>query len=133
MNRLCTTTVSLLIVAMLFTGCLSRSDRYQRDRDEKSLYAVLHKDVKPGASRASVRALLGLGQEPLDYASKLESFKTLAERYPDEFPDGVQDGDVFVGHAIGTTMFCQLQFRDDRLINHKPEDFKKYDLVKSVM
>lgn len=100
---------------------------YRQQRDAEWLYAVLHEDVKAGDSIERVQELLGKGQAADEPDRLLEATRKLAEMHPVGYPDGVQEGDVFLGYPIGKRSILYLQFRNGKLVNHIPDHFAEYE------
>jgi hypothetical protein len=117
--------ITMLAVALVVIGCDSRS-HYRRYRDGKSLYAILHNEIKPGDSIERVQELLGSGEPPSQPERILSAMKKLCLKHPDGCPDGVQENDIFIGYPIRDGGTLYLQFRDGRLVNHVAEDYTEY-------
>jgi len=118
----------VLIVFCLSTlvglpGC-SDDAHYRARHDAKSLFRVLHSQVKPGDTMQRVQELLGRGQPPEDPEKSLARARKFAERQPQSFPVGVRDDDRFLEYSAGN-LGVILQFRDGRLINFDTNQFKQ--------
>jgi hypothetical protein len=130
MKRLTTwlAVVALLLLFGLAAGWffMPATTHYHLFADEASLNAVLFGQVKPGDSMARLIRLLGAGK-PVDEQQRVKLLGTIANfqrQTPASTPDGVEPDDQFLGYeASGMTIY--LQFRDERLINFRPEDFER--------
>lgn len=119
------TLLILSIGIMLITaasGCTA-SAHYREHQDAESFFEALHKEIKPGDSRARVQQLLGPGVAPADKAPVLAATRKLAEQNPARVPDGVRDTDEFLGYRYGRRSIGFLQFRDGKLVNFSPRDY----------
>ena len=112
-----------LIASATVSGC-SKAGHYRVHQDAKSLFATLHKEIKPGDSFQRVEELLGKGEPPQNREKLIAAVKKFAQRLPQSYPDGVRDDDVFLDYRAGN-MTVSLQFREGRLINLNPKDFEK--------
>ena len=108
---------------VVLCGC-STARHYQSHGDAKSLFATLHRQIKPGDSIERVRELLGPGTLSSDPSKSVARAQRMAQRFPEEYPAGVRVDDVFLGYDCGQTTL-DLQFRSGQLINFKPERFEK--------
>ena len=116
-----------LIVSATVSGC-SKAGHYRAHHDAESLFATLHKEIKPGDSIQRVEELLGKGEPPRN-PEKLRAFVTKrVESVPQEFPDGVRDDDVFLAYRAGN-MTIHLQVRGGRLINFNSKEYEKLPLA----
>jgi len=112
-----------LMVSAIVVGC-SKAKHYRAHHDAESLYATLHKDIKPGDSIERVEELLGIGEPPRNPEKLVAVTQKFAQRSPQSYPDGVRDGDVFLGYR-GGNQTLYLQFREGRLINFNAKDFEQ--------
>lgn len=122
MSMTCLTFCLLLSLS----SCRQNNDasaHYQKEKDIKSLYAVLCNQVENGCSMDDVRLLLG--QEDLTMSEKGHSAtKKLVDRAPSNFPDGFQDSDRILAYSSDETTIVFLQFRNGQLVNHNPIEFE---------
>jgi hypothetical protein len=110
---------------------LSPALHYRHCQDGESLYAIF-RGLRPGDTMAKVTGLLGPGTEPQDRARHLAATRRIATKVPEGYPAGVEDTDVFLGYAYEEGMTMYLQFRDGKLVNHRPEacrEVQKYDVM----
>jgi len=117
--------VSGTVLFALFV-VLNPALRYRWRHDGASLYKVLYNQLKDGDSREEVERLLGLGTPAANPARLLSANREFARRRPASYPDGAKDGDTFLGHRVGGGSMLYLEFRDGRLVNHIPSDFREY-------
>jgi len=124
MNRACTL-VGFAIVLVSVYGC-SSAKHYRANHDAKSLYATLHSDISNGDPIGKVQELLGPGQnvDTKDRHKLVNHIRACVAKYPESYPQGLQDGDTFVRYPIGKLCAVYLQFRNDRLVNHLREHFR---------
>ena len=94
--------------------------------DEPSLNHVLSKQVQRGDSIEHVQTLLGRGERPSgkDRDQLLKATQNFAGRWPDQYPDRVKLDDVFLGYNVRGNV-TYLQFRNGKLTNFNPNDFKQ--------
>lgn len=115
----------LLASLFLIGGCSeSAEEHYRKNHDGESLYRVLHDQVKPGDSLAKVQGLLGQGEASV--ARTRAAVKQFAQRFQSQFPAGYQEHDVLVDFATPGG-WLTLQFRDNKIINYRPEDYAHYE------
>ena len=98
---------------------------YKKHHDGKSLYAVLYEYVEPGCSTERIEQLLGPPVLTHDKEKLRSVTKKFVEKFPDMYPDGIKDMDTFVSYPIDGGSL-NLQFRNGRLINHLPDEFREY-------
>lgn len=102
------------------------ADHYQRFQDGNSLYQLLSSSVDRGDSLEDVEDLLGQGVPVVESAEELrQQLQEIAQAYPEHYPDGVFATDRFVGYSFGRGQIV-LQFRNQTLINHRPETFQNW-------
>lgn len=123
--------ISLLLVLLvaLWQQTLRRSISDNPSARRKAISQVLSNQIQPYDSIEKVRELLGPGTllaSGEEHERLLRSVETFAEKFPDQFPDGVKEQDVFLECEWDQGASLQLQFRDGLLINHDPEDFVEY-------
>lgn len=124
----------VLAVVILFayactTGQLSGM-LYRYTHGGKWLYSALYHGLRNGDTREQVEDLLGPGRKT-DSAKIVEVTKKIAGSNPAGYPHGVEDTDTFLGFLLpGGELF--LQFRDGVLINFDPDDFAKYESVRTI-
>lgn len=115
--------VTCFIVSGTVVGC-SKAKHYRAHHDAESLYATLHKEIKPCDSVRRVGELLGEGLPARNPERLVAVTQKFAQRSPQSYPEGVRDDDMFLGYQGGSgTLY--LQFRAGRLINFNPRDFEK--------
>ncbi len=96
--------------------------RYRRDHDEVSFRAVLHGRIANGDTIERVEAFLGPGKVKSDPKVR-RSAATIAMQSPEEYPQGVDEGDEFRGYQTGPGVSTILQFRGRRLVNFDPRNY----------
>lgn len=125
-SKTTTTGVVLAVVGLLFAVSLRFGTNRERfPNDLASFSQILANDIQPGASLAEVEALLGPGAG-LTVAERTTAASAVLRWQKDQpayYADGVLDRDVFLRWPIPGGCTLQLQFRDDRLINHAPDSY----------
>ena len=109
---------------------LARADRelppaihYRHCHEAESLYAAIHDTLRAGDTMAKVETLLGPGLVPENRAEFLTQMRRTAADTPARYPDGIADGDAFLGYARGPSTLY-LQFRHGKLINFSHDEFR---------
>jgi len=121
--------VVLTIAVIVLSAYICETGRfsaavYRYTGSGKWLYSTLYHGVQNGDTIEQVEQLLGPGKK--GGAKLLNSFKRLAEKYPESCPDGYKEADEAVGFPLpGSELY--LQFRNGVLINFDPTDFEKYE------
>jgi len=113
----------VLIVAA-GSGC-SPAQRYRQLQEAQSLFAALHQQVKNGDSVQNLQKLLGPGTQPANKNGLLRATRRFAQRYPQDYPAGVKDEDLFIVYSTEGDLTVALQFRDGRLINFNRQDYEQ--------
>lgn len=119
------------VALFLIVGCSKSTDEhYRQHHDGKSLYQVLHKQVRSGESLENVQSLLGRGEEssPRTRAA-VERF---ARKHETQYPDGYQESDQLVDYPIEGG-WLTLQFRSGQLVNFRPGDFARYEPMRGAV
>ncbi len=116
-----------LSVSAYVSGC-SKTDsagaHYQQKKDVKSLYAVLYSQIINGCSVDEVQQLLGQDNPSMSERGS-SAIRKLAERSPNNFPDGFQVDDHVIAYTTNEDFIVFLQFRNGQLINYNPGEFSK--------
>jgi hypothetical protein len=113
-----------LAVAALLSGCTSAA-HYRTFHRGKSLYRVAYTELQPGDTYEKVAALLGPGELMND--KRRARMARGSEQYPKYFPDGVKETDIFFNYPLNKGESISLQFRDRKLVNFTPDEFKTYE------
>lgn len=117
--------VTLAVVAALPSASLE-ADHYQRFRDGKSLYTLLHGSIGRGDSLQDVENLIGPGVPLVEDTEEFRtSLRETAQWHPELFPDGVLDSDVFLTWP-GSDQQVTMQFRNGFLVNHSRSQFADF-------
>jgi len=127
--------VTVMLIGFMMQGC-SRVKHYQSHHDCESLYLVLHQQIKASDYKAAVEQLLGTGKipSPAEKDKLLSAIKKGTQKFPQAYPDSVEDTDEFLWYGCGPENvngcgeIFSLQFRDGKLINHR-QGFSKYQPV----
>jgi len=124
--------VWLLAATVVVVGCTSpkksATARYYESASPEKLYAVLHRSVKSGDALGDVADALEPDFMVLQFrpARTIAAQKRIAERHPEQMPDGVQDSDYFLAIPIEPNGCLYLQVRDGKLVNFNPEHYREY-------
>ncbi|MCK5851291.1 MAG: hypothetical protein KAH23_10280 [Kiritimatiellae bacterium] len=113
--------VSCLIAVC--SGCMSTAAHYRRFQDRESLFAVLNAQIKPGAGREGVFALLG--EKTYHNEAHLQGVFGLYKQKPNEFPQGLKKDDTIIFYPHGEHGLVRLIFRKGALINYNPQKYKE--------
>jgi hypothetical protein len=116
--------VGVGIVGMVLAGWRIHH-QWQGKHRHRVLLERLHKSVRNGDSIEKVQSLLGPGDLVQDASSPIRT----VEAHPDHYPHGVEPGDIFLLYDPRIRDWVYLQFRNGRLVNHRPEAFAKYSDV----
>ena len=127
--------VLTLAVILLFsyactTGQLSALV-YRYTHSGKWLYSALYHGVNKGDTIEQVESLLGPGRTA-GSARIINVSKKFAQSTPALWPDGVDDGDIFLGFLEHDGELF-LQFRDGVLVNFDPNEYSEYDEIIATM
>jgi hypothetical protein len=118
-----------LLVGVGIVGVVLAGWRIHHQRQGKHRHHILlenlHESIRNGDSIEKVRSLLGPGELVQDASLPIRTI----EAHPDHYPDGVEPGDVFLLFEPRIRDWVYLQFRNDRLVNHRPADFAEYSEV----
>ena len=121
MNRFVLALLGLIAsVALIFAG---RWYLWTHHRPQMIRFSM-HRQIAPGETQQSVDAILGPGRT-LPEAEAVPIVRVV-RKYPKDHPDGYADRDRFVRYRETNRVGLILQFRDGRLINHNPDDFRDY-------
>lgn len=118
--------LTVLLAILTVTGCTSATKHYRVHGDGPSLYRLLHDDIRSGQRLEEVRSRLGPGNIPCDQERVREVHLRMLTKAPQSFPYGVKDTDRYVDWQFDGGPWITLQFRDNRLVNHLPQEFSEY-------
>lgn len=101
-------------------GCLQ-----QRPSNMQSFSQMLTTKIQPGDSSWQVQRILGPGTTltAAETAVAAQAVRRWQIEEPMLYPAGAAEGDVFLRWKIPDGCNLQLQFRNDRLINHAPQSY----------
>ena len=128
MNRRRWTILSVIVVAVLaivLGGLFATPDwaHYRLFHDANSLRAAFNSSIRVGATVGEVQDILGPGRLHSPSATEVARMSKSASRFPESYPDGYQNGDVFLFYAVRPRGSFGLQFRNGTLINFDPAQY----------
>jgi hypothetical protein len=93
----------------------------------RMFYQRLVDSVKPGDTIQKVQGTLGEGTllSVNQNGAELSLAIQATQAFPEHYPDAVEAGDVFLFYELQDSAKLYLQFRRNRLINFKPDDYRK--------
>lgn len=99
---------------------------YRRTGDPQSLDVALFRGVANGDTVEKIESLLGPGfvvTASDELARAVRARKQMISRGDPSMTSGYRDGDMFMEWKYGIATY-QFQFRDGRIINFDPEEFR---------
>lgn len=103
------------------TAQFSSAAHYRLYHDVASLSEVLQNSIRDGDTLKKVESLLGPGQR--DESGRIrKGTAAIVARNPTSMPDGLENGDDFIGYKTGKSSWIFVQLRNGSLINFNSQD-----------
>ncbi|MEM9346045.1 MAG: hypothetical protein AAGB26_05460 [Planctomycetota bacterium] len=116
----------LFMLLILCTGCATHSENYRRTGSPEPLRLAMLHEIEPGFSIEQVQSRLGLGEAV--GKQQRGPLNRMVQKYPDDFPDGIEVDDLFFAYSYSENCSDVLQFRNNRLINFDPSFYENPDV-----
>jgi hypothetical protein len=114
--------VALLGVALAIHRANNPAVRYRNGDHAVFQQAVAGDRIKSGDTLRKVEAVLGAPRTPSNPNASRAAIDHILSS-PSGYPDGYQEGDVFLQYWVTPDAYSSLQFRDGRLVNFDPRRF----------
>lgn len=112
-----------IVAGGVWLATLSDADHYRLTQSNTALERVLSEHVVNGMSVDELEQLLGPARRDVNQAQQRAAVRQFMGWSPEDFPDGVEEGDEWIAYPTDADMVVNLQTRKGRLVNFKPQAF----------